>query len=556
MIIVTAENNILYNRINAEEDIVFYPDLFSGKIAKKFVSLSKSHPVLVEKIFLSSLKSLTGQKFTSKKEEMLSKTACITFENKKLTLTNECTGKKEVLSCKVGSLILIRSTDWKFKPPPNSIRLYVKNPLYTKYLKTSDRVEYGKKVRQTLEKLLKPMSKDHCVKDFLQVSEEIGKGCFGTVYRIFHTSLYFALKFSKCTSSALSKRNDVNNTCWHEIIILKNLFRPLITKNVCPNLPLIYDDFTCKECNIHIRDDKIKTPCVIYAVELANGDLKKFLTKSKPKSKEIYSALFQIMAGLHALQRYGQIMNFDVKKENVLYYDVKPGGYWKYRIYGTDYYVPNYGKMFILNDFGLSRPMSPNFVLYRDQKSIFRLGSRYAVVKDGKFVPINARRQVNGKGKRTKSHTIYWNGNKTTSSGSQYGMNRDGSIIDLDTKLTPEVKKFLEKKGVTTNPLSKDFFLSPDIIPPFEFYNDTQDAIRMFVGGKRTTQNGNHRKYPVITKSIEKNLSKYLGKGDSLKDLKFSTDPSQVLAGYFIQSFFASYKKKPKGEILGEYVIS
>jgi hypothetical protein len=39
---------------------------------------------------------------------------------------------------------------------------------------------------------------------------------------------------------------------------------------------------------------------------------------------------------------------------NVLFFKVKPGGFWKYTINGQDYYVPNCGYLFIVYDFGFA----------------------------------------------------------------------------------------------------------------------------------------------------------------------------------------------------------
>ena len=79
----------------------------------------------------------------------------------------------------------------------------------------------------------------------------------------------------------------------------------------------------------------------------------------------------------------------------------------------------------------------------------------------------------------------------------------------------------------------------------------------MFTGGKRTTQKGNHKEYSTVPKKFIKELAPYLGKGDSSKDRIFSDDPAQVLAGYFIESFFGEYRDKPQdSKIIATYAIS
>ena len=91
--------------------------------------------------------------------------------------------------------------------------------------------------------------------------------------------------------------------------------------------------------------------------------------------------------------------------------------------------------------------------------------------------------------------------------------------------------------------------------PPFDFYNDTQDAIRMFLGGKRTTQKGDHRKVD-IPDSFRKKLEPYVGKGESAKNRMFDR-PALTIAGYFIEEFFKNYTDIPKNSFLIEtYKIS
>ena len=99
------------------------------------------------------------------------------------------------------------------------------------------------------------------------------------------------------------------------------------------------------------REYKQKKPCLIFIMELATGnDFNTWMQKPHTEA-ELYNAVFQLMAGIHALQIHGQVINNDVKALNILTYDVKPGGYWKYIIQGKEYFIPNLGSLFIVNDF-------------------------------------------------------------------------------------------------------------------------------------------------------------------------------------------------------------
>ena len=291
-------------------------------------------------------------------------------------------------------------------------------------------------------------------------------------------------------------------------------------------------------------------------------DLKSYLKFGDISDNEIYSTLFQVMAGLHAIQMCGQILNNDIKAANILMYDVKPGGYWHYRIGNNDFYVPNYGKLFVLNDFGVSTIYDPNFQLYPNKnRKVFKLGSRFAINMDGIFSPIKSKLEF-VKGKLNKTKSIKWLDSNDLelhqkSYGSVYNMDRKtGQIISSHTELSPIQKSYLFKQGISTNPKTWAFFEHPYIIPPFEFYNDVQDVLRTFVGGKRTTQKGEHHLYPVISNKIISDIKPYLGMSENSSDRVFSVHSYNILAGEFISKFFVethNYTKKPKGKKISYY---
>jgi serine/threonine protein kinase len=540
---------------NTDKNILYYPDLFSGPIIAE----------IAEKLDNRSLSSLsvglamvTGKIYKPRyMQSQPGSLACVALKEEKAVF--EKVSEKIEVDCQPGAVFILGTEfrkNWEYNLPLTSIKLYEENYLPGIYLSAKQRFLYAEKIRKSLESIRKLPVWKQCLQKNMAL-ELIGKGSYGNVFKTGYSSQVFAIKMSKLKPESLENPYDISFSSWHEVFFLKDILRPLIEKNICPNFPLIYDTFTCDSCELIIDDEKINTPCAIIAMELAEGNLKHYL-QEKRTVEELYSALFQIMAAVHAIQHYAQIMNFDVKKENVLVYDVEPGGYWEYKIKGQTYYVPNFGKLFILNDFGISRPMSPKYPIYKtkDDKT-FRLGSRYAVIKDGKFLPFDTMAQIDENGIVEKSHKIEWEDGKV-SLGAEFRMNRkDNLIMDLPVKLTEEMVNFLEQEGITTKTKSYKFFSNPEVIPPFEFYNDTQDVIRMFTGGKRTTQKGNHKAYPSVPKKFIKELAPYLGKGESSKDHMFSLDPAEVLAGYFIQSFFSAYRVKPeKTKIIAIYTVS
>ena len=403
------------------------------------------------------------------------------------------------------------------------------------------------------------------LKKYIKLGKLIGSGDWGNVYSaclttddIISCRRKFAIKMSRITEEDYNDPYTETSTAWYEIWILKDIIKPLIKNNICPNLPLFFDTFLCNKCDFIFRKGNNTHPCVITAMELASGDMRDYLKDENPSDDEIYSALFQIMVGLHAIQMAAQVLNNDIKTKNILYYNVEPGGYWHYRIDNQDFFVPNFGKMFVLNDFGVSTLYDPNFQLYPDKKrNVFNLGSRYAINIDETFSPIEAGLEFS-KNELKKTNTIKWS-TKLTSNGATYKIDRKtGQVIVSHTILTPIQKSYLFRKGITTNPKTWGYFEHPYTIPPFEFYNDVQDTLRMIVGGKRTTQKGNHILYPSISKQVQTMINPYLGAAENSKTREFSLHTYHVLAGSFIKQFFTktvNYTIKLTGKKIDFYNI-
>jgi hypothetical protein len=540
---ITVSNKNLLPTKNRESKVLYFPNLLTEIITKRI------NPPEIINIISMSLFLTTGSMYKKKTVPLkYGSIACI--------ITNPCTvqfKKSKIITkeCDTGDVLILGANfryNWKYNLPEKSIILYDNNYFSGIFLDKDLRLEYGEDVRETLQHLHKIKEWNQCLSKDLTL-KNIGQGSYGNVFSSFYMFNEFAVKMSKIKESHVNHPYDISYSSWHEIYFLKKLMKPLIEKNICPNLPLIYDYFTCNNCELELLEGTIKSPCIISILEMASGTLKKYFEKKRSEA-ELNSALFQIMAALHSIQYYFQMMNYDVKKENILFYDVEPGGYWKYQIQGINYYVPNFGTMFILNDFGISRTMSPLFPVYKNEKEMnFRLGSRYAINKNGKFIPFNSWSNY-----KNETYLISWN-DKQISFGSEFLMDRKGKIIPNKIDMSSEVEEFLQLHKIPLDPTDKNFYLNPEIIPPFEFYNDTQDVIRTFIGGKRTTQKGDHRRYKYIPIEFENKLKKFVGSGDSIKNLFFSVNPSQVLASSFIGDFFSDYVSV-KSDIIDSYIIS
>jgi hypothetical protein len=159
-----------------------------------------------------------------------------------------------------------------------------------------------------------------------------------------------------------------------------NLTTKLLKNKVTNNLPFLYKWYLCNECSINNKrliekhkSDKI--PCMYLLTEKANGDFEHFMLKKDTTHQDIYSAYLQIYIGLYVIKKYFGIEHQDLHIGNVLYFNVKPGGYWKYKIKNKDIYVPNTGILFILWDFGYS--CIPELVGAKSNIKIYKNNDKY-----------------------------------------------------------------------------------------------------------------------------------------------------------------------------------
>jgi len=524
---ISVSKDVSYRNIEERSSIpVLYTDFLSEKAVDKIVKYVHLENPLIVEILAELLLRLTGNFYQQKRLQKPKSIVYIYLKEAVFTAEDTKTKNKIEHTCPKGAVLVLgkKFVQRNEVSSASTIRMYEYDEILPEiYLTIEKRLAYARKVNRELKMFKDEPIWNQCLKKYVNMSY-LGKGCYGNVYQVKNK---FAIKIAKLKEEAVEHPFDPDISSWHELYFLKNIIRTIVANKICPNLPLIYDSFTCGKCILKIEDNDVESPCAIAVVELAQGTLKAYLKENKPTLDETHSMYFQILAGLSAIQYYGQIMNFDVKKENVLYYKVKPGGYWHYRIRGKDFYVPNYGHLFVLNDFGISRSLSPGVPLYKTKEDdSFRLGLRYARVENGVFVPIIAEKQINEEGEEVKPNQVVWlDKKKRKTTGAEFRMDRKGNLLSLKT--IPKI---------TINML-----MDPDTIPPFEFYNDVQDTIRMFTGEKRTTQNGNHSSPSNIPKEFLKQLSLFSGKGVNAKDGKFSTDPAQVIASYLLVAFFEKF---------------
>lgn len=125
-------------------------------------------------------------------------------------------------------------------------------------------------------------------------------------------------------------------------LLSQTLTNQLVLQKICPNYALNYYWEYEESKNLNSYNEYIN-----------GGDFHDW-AKEPHSDEEWYNALFQIMVGLYALKKYFNMIHADFHTRNILVYKVKSGGYWKYKINGNTYYLPNLGYIFLINDFGFA----------------------------------------------------------------------------------------------------------------------------------------------------------------------------------------------------------
>jgi serine/threonine protein kinase len=222
------------------------------------------------------------------------------------------------------------------------------------------------------------------------ITDKLQSGAFGSVFESLIEGSLVALKIARAPKNPkdfenadfltpnmtqfmlkLKEKNNIGSYTWREWFALFVVIKPIILKRECPNLPLLYNFYVTRNAILKdLEDFKEEGPASIYMLEYANsGMLIEWLKSKTQRSEQDYNiALFQIMAGLHALQ-LRQLVNKDVKNENILVYEIPKieGTYFHYVINGVNYYIPNNGFIFIINDFGISDIYNPDFSIKSDK---------------------------------------------------------------------------------------------------------------------------------------------------------------------------------------------
>jgi serine/threonine protein kinase len=304
----------------------------------------------------------------------------------------------------------------------------------------------------------------------------VGKGSFGTVYianvQIKNEVRSIAIKEGQITKTEADRAKKVEFPLEY---LYNQLMNNILNNGFCPSFSYTYCILFCDHCEVlqsfykpngQIGNRSKMTTCSVTMVEKADSDLKGLNDQCAQ-----LSALFQILAAVHCIHVLYGMHHRDIKIENILMrkIDRRNNEYWLYKVDGVDYYVPNAGFIAILNDFGVSDSFDPaisngdygvrnaEVVATSNGGYVFKpfFTQRYPQMeKNGRVTSIPSPR-LRGPGGATLTLNRFWK-----------GFNSHPNInVDLGN-----FQKF----------------------PAFGMYQDIQDVLKMFVGGKQTVQPGSH----------------------------------------------------------------
>ena len=201
---------------------------------------------------------------------------------------------------------------------------------------------------------------------------------------IIYDSDEYVLKIIPMMKDELENNYSLKYPSWRELMSLRWINR-LVKENICPNFGLLYNYYALNDCSYFFRQKKTYG-CLLLFLEKADGTLYDLLkhfssTKTAMPANLWKSILFQILAAIYSIQHHYGLIHRDLHWRNVLYWKVKPTGYWLYYIKKIPYYLPCLGFRVGLCDFGKAMRREDAFLSHnsnqytKDSKHIFIQGN-------------------------------------------------------------------------------------------------------------------------------------------------------------------------------------
>jgi len=219
-----------------------------------------------------------------------------------------------------------------------------------------------------LNKRLSIENKIQCLSELPKTAKFLDSGGYSSVYISSKKSniplhVIKVLKISEKmkTKSHIQLKNlsikNWNENPWTEVHI-NNEIKTLLNKKYTPNIAYMY-------C---YNFDLPKSEIYLY-MELYDMSLSKMFDDNLLKIDQIDSCLFQLIQAYYVLMKFLKLRQGDPGSSNILIKKVTPGGYWKYIVNKKSYYVPNYGYILVVNDFGHSVMKDMKLIMSNENKT-------------------------------------------------------------------------------------------------------------------------------------------------------------------------------------------
>ena len=208
--------------------------------------------------------------------------------------------------------------------------------------------------RENINKKLNLKNLNKCI-DLINLNkyEFINKGLQGEIFKV---------QSDKCGSVVIKKKinHKEDNEKWKNNLswLSKKLFKEyeimkktnyLINEFICPNYIQVYN------FNSNI-------PLII--MEYADGDARFLFNSDVFYPNELYNSLiFQVLAGIYYLHNNVKLLHNDLNLDNVFYKKINPNIIFHYKINKKDYYLPTFGYLFMLGDYGRTDEKNINGII-------------------------------------------------------------------------------------------------------------------------------------------------------------------------------------------------
>jgi hypothetical protein len=157
--------------------------------------------------------------------------------------------------------------------------------------------------------------------------------------------IIFLIKSHNCGYVILKKFKQLNYDKIINEITMHNKITDIINNNICPNFVNFYGT------NYNGTNTINKNTYIL--MEYADESFHELSYQIKHKYKRIMKTMiFQILIGLYCMHNLLKIQHNDLHSNNIFYKKINENTVFKYTINNKSYYIPTYGYLFMIGDFG------------------------------------------------------------------------------------------------------------------------------------------------------------------------------------------------------------